>query len=112
MCITKKYIWQSQYWPSFEFDATQLTVVLSEVNEKIGVLEGRMTAMGLSAHSSASVESLTHEIVQSSDIESERLCTEDVRSSVIKNLGLDAVILSEYSLHQRKATIYQRGFHQ
>lgn len=102
MCITKKYIWQSQYWPSFEFDATQLTVVLSEVNEKIGVLEGRMTAMGFPAHSSASVESLTHEIVQSSDIESERLCTEDVRSSVIKNLGLDAVILSEYSPASKK----------
>ena len=92
-----KYIWQSSGWPNFQWNSAQLTALLSEANEKIGVLQGRMSAMGFPDKSSARVESLTREIIHSSEIESERLSTEDVRSSVIKKLGLDAVVLSDHT---------------
>ena len=64
-----KYIYQNDGWPSFTWDKDLISAKLVKVNKAAGILEGRLMAIGFDAQQQAVVETLTHDIVASSEIE-------------------------------------------
>ena len=85
-----KYIYQHKNWTDFIWDYNEIAVVLGEVRNLQGKLLGTMNAMGFSLKSEAMLETLTLDIMKSSEIEGEKLNRKQVRSSIAKRLGLEA----------------------
>lgn len=84
------YIWQRPGWPAFRWDAEALLEPLARLSHRHGDLNGRMAMLGFGDKSNACLQALTDELVSSSDIEGVRLDPASVRSSIARNLGLDA----------------------
>ena len=84
-----KYIYDTPQWPHFSWDHEQVSDALVRVNKEAGFLAGRLSAIGLDARMGAVVETVTHDIVSSSEIEGVVLNTDEVRSSVARRLGVD-----------------------
>ena len=84
------YIYQRSGWPKFQWDREALTVPLAETRHRQGRLLGRMEGLGFALQKEAELETLTLDVVKSSEIEGERLDPEQVRSSIARRLGLDA----------------------
>lgn len=84
-----KYIHQNENWPSFTWDATALQTLLGEVRNRQGKLMGKMEAMGFALQEQALLNTLTIDILKSSEIEGEILNTAQVRSSIARRLGMD-----------------------
>lgn len=82
------YIHEIENWTSFRWDAAQLAHTLEKTGKSIGFLFGRLSTIGFDQQMSATVESVTHEVVASSEIEGIILNTEEVRSSVARKLGV------------------------
>lgn len=83
-----KYIYQNEGWPSFTWDKDLISAKLVKVNKAAGILEGRLMAIGFDAQQQAVVETLTHDIVASSEIENVVLNSDQVRSSVARRMGV------------------------
>lgn len=62
---------------------------LSRVRHIQGILLGKMSAMGFPLQQEATLETLTIEVLKSSEIENELLPLEQVRSSLARRLGMD-----------------------
>ncbi|MBC6428523.1 MAG: Fic family protein [Cellvibrionales bacterium] len=75
-------------WPNFTWDAQALTDKLAAVRHQQGRLLGRMQGLGIALRREASLVTLTEDVVKSSAIEGETLNRADVRSSIIRRLGL------------------------
>ena len=84
-----KYIYDSPQWPHFTWNHELVSDALARVNKEAGFLAGRLSAIGLDARMGAVVETVTHDIVSSSEIEGVVLNTDEVRSSVARRLGVD-----------------------
>ena len=84
------YIWETSDWPTFSWDETGLTNLLAEVCREQGRLLGKMDALGFELRGEAHLQTLTEDVVKSSEIESEKLQREQVRSSIARRLGIDA----------------------
>jgi Fic family protein len=84
-----KYIHERRDWPKFRWDQHSLFTRLAEVRHRQGRLLGRMEALGFPLKNEAMLESLTVEVVKSSEIEGENLNSERVRSSIARRLGMD-----------------------
>ncbi|MBR0299225.1 MAG: Fic family protein [Bacteroidales bacterium] len=84
-----KYIYDTPQWPHFSWDHEQVSDALVRVNKESGFLAGRLSSIGLDARMGAVVETVTHDIVSSSEIEGVVLNTDEVRSSVARRLGVD-----------------------
>ena len=91
------YIHQSKDWPNFKWDNDTLLPYVSMVRDLQGRLIGRMESLGFELREEAVLETLTEDIVKSSEIEGEFLNPEEVRSSVAKRLGMDISGLPEAS---------------
>lgn len=87
------YIYQLSDWPSFRWDATTLLPRLAAVRHRQGWLLGRMEGLGFSLRSEALLNTLTLDVLKSSEIEGEVLNVEQVRSSIARRLGLDKGVL-------------------
>ncbi len=85
-----KYIYQQKNWTDFTWDYSKIAVVLGEVRNLQGRLSGTMNGLGFSLQSEAMLETLTLDILKSSEIEGEKLNRKQVRSSIAKRLGLEA----------------------
>jgi Fic family protein len=83
------YIHDLADWPSFVWSDEPLAQILAEVRHRQGRLIGRMEALGFELRAEASLQSLTEEVVKSSEIEGEILDREQVRSSLARRLGMD-----------------------
>ena len=83
------YIHESPKWPQFDWDRNTLSTQLAAVRHRQGRLLGRMEALGFALRSEAALETLTEDVVKSSEIEGERLDREQVRSSIARRLGMD-----------------------
>jgi len=83
------YLHQSEDWPNFRWDSAILLPYVSKVRDLQGRLIGRMEGMGFELREEAVLETLTEDIVKTSEIEGELLNPEEVRSSVAKRLGMD-----------------------
>ena len=83
------YIWQRSEWPAMTWDDGALAPLLARVAREQGRLLGRMEGLGFSLRSEAHLHTLTEDVVKSSEIEGERLDSDQVRSSIASKLGLD-----------------------
>lgn len=83
------YIHQHKDWPNFKWDNETLLPYVSKVRNLQGKLIGRMEAMGFELREEAVLETITEDVVKSSEIEGELLNPETVRSSVAQRLGME-----------------------
>jgi Fic family protein len=83
------YIHSLPEWPHFQWDREKLVERLTVVRHEQGRLLGRMEALGFSMRQEAVLRTLTEDVLQSSEIEGEKLDAEQVRSSIARRLGID-----------------------
>ncbi len=83
------YIHEQPKWPAFRWDAERLSRLLVEVRHRQGRLIGRMEGLGFQLRTEAVLNSLTEEVLKSSEIEGEKLDRDQVRSSIARRLGID-----------------------
>ena len=84
------YIHLQPDWPRFRWDRERLATPLASVRHQQGRLIGQMEALGFPLQQEAVLRTLTEDVVQSSEIEGERLDAVQVRSSIARRLGMDA----------------------
>jgi Fic family protein len=84
------YIWEQDGWPGLHWDDEKLSRLLARVSREQGRLLGRMEGLGFELRSEAHLQTLTEDVVKSSEIEGEKLDSAQVRSSIAKRLGMDA----------------------
>ena len=87
--LRRIYIHQQPGWPRFHWRQEGLVDQLAAVRHRQGRLLGRMEALGFDLRQEAMLETLTEDVVTSSEIEGEILDVEQVRSSVARRLGMD-----------------------
>lgn len=83
------YIHNLPQWPKFTCDVEALTNKLATVCHRQGKLLGRMEAIGFPLRDEALLQTLTNDVVKTSEIEGDILDTSQVRSSIARRLGLD-----------------------
>ena len=83
------YIHERKEWPEFHGDQAKLADLLAEVRHLQGRLLGRMESLGFGLREEATLQTLTQDVVKTSEIEGEKLDTEQVRSSIARRLGMD-----------------------
>ena len=93
------YIWQHPDWPNWIYDVTRLAAPLASVRHAQGRLLGRMESLGFTLRDEAWLQTLTQDVVKTSEIEGERLDTEQVRSSIARRLGMDIGALLPVDRH-------------
>jgi len=94
-----RYIHQLDCWPKFIWDHGKIAVLLGSVRNRQGRLMGRMEALGLALRTEALLETLTLDVIKSSEIEGEVLDADQVRSSIARRLGLDIAGLVSSDRH-------------
>jgi len=94
-----KYIWERAHWPEMTYDAAQLTAPLAAVRHAQGRLLGRMESLGFKLRDEAWLQTLTQDVLKTSEIEGERLDTDQVRSSIARRLGMDIGALAPVDRH-------------
>jgi Fic family protein len=83
------YIHERSDWPELRWNSEKLTQRLAQVRHKQGRLLGRMEGLGFKLKAEATLQTLTEEVVKSSEIEGEILDRNQVRSSIARRLGMD-----------------------
>lgn len=83
------YIHQKNDWPNFQWDTDILLPLISKVRDLQGRLIGRMEGIGFELREEAILQTITEDVVKSSEIEGELLNPEEVRSSVARRLGME-----------------------
>lgn len=83
------YIHERPDWPKYTWDQEKLAPKLAAVRHRQGRLIGRMEAIGFPLRKEAVLQTLTLDVLKSSEIEGEVLSPEQVRSSIARQLGMD-----------------------
>ncbi len=84
-----RYIHQLNAWPKFTWDHKKIAALLGLIRNRQGQLTGRMEAIGFPLRSEALLQTLTLDVLKSSEIEGEVLDQKQVRSSIARRLGMD-----------------------
>ncbi|MFZ2356841.1 MAG: Fic family protein [Candidatus Omnitrophota bacterium] len=84
-----RYIHQLDAWPKFTWTHEHLATLLGVVRNRQGKLMGRMEALGFPLRAEALLQTLTLDVLKSSEIEGEVLDPKQVRSSIARRLGMD-----------------------
>jgi Fic family protein len=85
----RAYLHQLPEWPNFTWQQDAITTLLGEVRNLQGRILGRMESLGFDFRNEATLETLTLDILKSTEIEGEFLNPEQVRSSLARKLGLE-----------------------
>jgi Fic family protein len=93
------YIHELSDWPSFGWDHEGLSALLAAVRHRQGRLIGRMEGLGFRLREEAFLDTLTQDVLKSSEIEGEILDIDQVRSSIARRLGLDIGALTPADRH-------------
>ncbi len=83
------YIHELSDWPGFKWDHEGVSAALAAVRHRQGRLLGRMEGLGFRLREEAFLDTLTQDILKSSEIEGDILDSDQVRSSIARRLGLD-----------------------
>ncbi|QEX18083.1 cell division protein Fic [Hypericibacter terrae] len=83
------YIHELPDWPELSWDHKVLAEPLAAVRHRQGRLIGRMEGLGFDLRSEATLQTMTEEVMKSSEIEGEILDRDQVRSSIARRLGMD-----------------------
>jgi Fic family protein len=82
------YVYELPDWPQFRRHHDIIAAPLIAVRHHHGRLTGRMEGLSFQLRAKAVLQSLTEEVLKSSEIEGERLDREPVRSSIAR-LGIE-----------------------
>ena len=82
------FIHELDNWTQFAWDHDKVDAKLAEVSQALGYMHGRLSMIGFDEQLKATAESVTQDIVSSSEIEGVTLNTRSVRSSVARRLGV------------------------
>lgn len=83
------YVHDLTDWPAFTWDRIALADRLSVVHREQGRLFGRMETLGFRLQKEAVLQTLSTDVLKSSEIEGEKLNPDQVRSSVARRLGIE-----------------------
>jgi Fic family protein len=92
--MATKYIHELKGWPKFRWSQERLAGQLAAVSHRQGRLIGRMESLGFTLRAEAMLQTLTEDVMRSSEIEGEILDKEQVRSSIARRLGMDVGALT------------------
>lgn len=84
-----KYIHELTIWPKLTWDHEKVASILGAVRNRQGRLIGKMEALGFPLRREAILQTLTLDVLKSSEIEGEILDPAKVRSSIARRLGMD-----------------------
>jgi Fic family protein len=84
-----RHIHQLSGWPALHWDQDALAAKLANIRHRQGRLLGRMESLGFSLQKEAELETLTLDVLKSSEIEGEHLPADQVRSSIARRLGIE-----------------------
>ena len=87
--MRRKHIHGLDDWPRFHWNTDKLAETLASVRHRQGRLIGHMEALGFNLQQDAVLQTLTVDVLKSSEIEGEQLDAEQVRSSIARRLGMD-----------------------
>jgi Fic family protein len=85
----KTFIHQQDNWPNFTWKNDEIVNLLSEARNLQGRLMGKMESLGFDLRNEAILDTLTLDVLKSSEIEGEYLNPEQVRSSIARRLGME-----------------------
>lgn len=84
-----RYIHLLKDWPTFKWEDEKIILTLSTVRHKQGRLLGKLEGLGFRVRAEATLETLTQDVIKSSEIEGEKLPADQVRSSIARRLGIE-----------------------
>src|SRR4051812_29376185 len=87
--MRRLYIHERDDWPRFRWSTEKLSESLAAVRHRQGRLIGHMEALGFALQQEAVLQTLTADVLKSSEIEGEKLDAGQVRSSIARHLGID-----------------------
>lgn len=93
------YIHELKDWPRFRWNAERIVEPLASARHRQGRLVGRMEGLGFHLQQEAVLQTLTADVLKSSEIEGEKLDTGQVRSSIARRLGIDIGALTPADRH-------------
>lgn len=85
----KIYIHEQNNWPYFTWDNKLVLLKLGETRNLQGKLLGKMETLGFDLQNEAVLNTLTLDVMKSSEIEGKFLEKEQVRPSIARRLGID-----------------------
>lgn len=83
------FIHQKDKWPEFTWNSNDFLDLLSEARNLQGRLFGKMETFGFDLRNEALLDTLTLDVLKSSEIEGEFLNPDQVRSSIARRLGME-----------------------
>jgi Fic family protein len=83
------FIHQHNNWPNFTWQNDKIINLLSEARNLQGRLIGKMESLGFDLRNEAILDTLTLDVLKSSEIEGEYLNPDQVRSSIARRLGME-----------------------
>lgn len=84
-----KYIYEQKDWTRFTWQEAEISAVFGEVRHLQGKIIGQMNTIGFSTKEEAALNTLTMDVIKSSEIEGEKLDYDQVRSSIARRLGIN-----------------------
>ncbi len=85
----KPFIHQQNNWPNFTWNSEKIVNLLGEARNLQGRLFGKMETLGFDLRNEALLDTLTLDVLKSSEIEGEFLNSDQVRSSIARRLGIE-----------------------
>ncbi|WP_200974806.1 Fic family protein [Echinicola sp. 20G] len=85
----RAFIHQKDNWPEFTWNSNDFLDLLSEARNLQGRLIGKMETLGFDLRNEALLDTLTLDVLKSSEIEGEFLDPDQVRSSIARRLGME-----------------------
>ena len=93
------YIWERPDWPALTWREADIATPLAAVRHDQGRLLGRMDTLGFKLREEANLQTLTRDVIKTSEIEGEMLDAFTVRSSIARRLGVDIGALKPADRH-------------
>lgn len=100
------YLWQYPIGPKFTWNDSDLITLLSEVRNLEGKIQGMMSGLGFDVQSSTSLDVMTEDVLRSSEIEGVILNSERVRSSIVRHLEIDLILMRIICYFYQKVILY------
>ncbi len=94
-----KYIYENKDWTNSRWRDTDINGVFGEVRYLQGSILGQMSTLGFAAREEVTLNTLTLDVVKSSEIEGEKLDYHQVRSSLARRLGINMAGLVKAGRH-------------
>jgi Fic family protein len=96
----KKWIWQHNNYPNFNYDKSQLSNIVAQIEYNRGLLDGISISFNDNDIKDITLQTLLDEAVNTSQIEGEILRRDSVRSSLLKKFNTPFDISQDTSTHQ------------